>query len=113
LSFVRQLQAILAVRSRYGIATAEQVDVPDVAHPAMLVMVHRLADEAQLQLTVLNFADEDIHSVVSSATLPAGAQISDMFTGSAVGTVDEHGNFPVAMTPYQGMSLLIEPAGGR
>ena len=30
-SFVRQLQAILRVRSHYGIATSRQVDIPDVS----------------------------------------------------------------------------------
>ena len=41
-SFARRLSRIIAVRRRHGIATATQVDVPDVSHRAMLVMVHRL-----------------------------------------------------------------------
>ena len=32
-SFVRQLQAILRVRSHYGIATSRQVDIPEVSTP--------------------------------------------------------------------------------
>ena len=41
---------------RYGIATATQVDIPDVSQRAMLVMVHRLAAGRPLQVTVLNFS---------------------------------------------------------
>src|SRR4029077_9530633 len=41
-SFVRQLQAILRVRSHYGIATSRQIDIPEVSHRGMLVMVHQL-----------------------------------------------------------------------
>ena len=46
---------MLAVRTRYRIATSMQVDVPEVSNKAMLVMVHRL-DTRQLQVTVLNFS---------------------------------------------------------
>ena len=35
-------RAIIEVRRRYGIATATQIDVPDVSHKAELVMVHNL-----------------------------------------------------------------------
>ena len=45
-SFLRQLQAILRVRSHYGIATSRQVDIPEVSHRGMLVLVHELEDEA-------------------------------------------------------------------
>ena len=40
-SFLRQLQAILRVRSHYGIATSRQIDIPEVSHRGMLVMVHQ------------------------------------------------------------------------
>ena len=48
-SFARQLQAILAVRERYGVAISRQIDIPDVSHRGMLVMVHQLADPEQLR----------------------------------------------------------------
>jgi hypothetical protein len=40
-SFLRQLQAILRVRSYYRIATSRQVDIPEVSHRGMLVLVHQ------------------------------------------------------------------------
>ena len=81
-SFARQLQAILAVRKRYGIAVSRQVDVPDVSHRGMLVLVHQLAEPEQLQLTVLNFANEQIAGTVRSEHLLPGSAVTDMFNGT-------------------------------
>ena len=39
-SFANGLRRLLRLRSKYGIASARQIDVPDVAHPGMLVLVH-------------------------------------------------------------------------
>lgn len=107
-SFLRQLRAILRVRSHYGIATSRQIDIPEVSHRAMLVMVHQLEDPQQHQLTVLNFADEPIAGTVRSDTLPPGATVSDMFSGHAFATIDDLHSFAVEMPPHHGMALLVE-----
>ncbi|GAA2865719.1 maltose alpha-D-glucosyltransferase [Pseudonocardia halophobica] len=108
-SFVRQLQAILAVRRHYGIATSRQVDVPDVSHKGMLVLVHELDDPGHLQLTVLNFANEPIWGTVRSEALPSGGQVCNMFNEEPLGTVDDLQSFGVELAPHQGMSLLVRP----
>jgi trehalose synthase len=105
-SFARQLQAILAVRKRHGVAVSRQVDVPDVAHKSMLVMVNQLTDPAELQLTVLNFADETMAGTVRSEWLAPGASIVDCFSGEPVGVVDDLSSFFVELKPYAGRSLL-------
>ncbi|HEV7469533.1 MAG TPA: maltose alpha-D-glucosyltransferase [Pseudonocardia sp.] len=107
-SFLRQLQAILKVRSHYRIAVSRQVDVPDVSHKGMLVLVHQLDDPAQLQLTVLNFANEPIAGTVHSVELPPGAQVSDMFTGEVIAAVDDLRSFTLELEEHQGMSLLVQ-----
>ncbi|MGW0159966.1 maltose alpha-D-glucosyltransferase [Mycobacterium sp. NPDC003323] len=107
-SFLRQLQAILAVRTHFGIATSTQIDIPEVSHRAMLVMVHRLADPAQLQLTVLNFANADIAGTVRSEFLPPQAVVTDMFSGKEIAHVDDLHSFPVEMTAHHGMCLRVE-----
>ena len=73
-SFLRQLQAILTLRSHYGIATSQQIDIPEVSQRGMLVLVHKLADEGRYQLTVLNFANEHVAGTVRSEELPPGAR---------------------------------------
>jgi len=107
-SFLRQLQAILKVRRHYGIATSRQIDIPEVSHRGMLVLVHQLADEGQYQLTVLNFANEHVAGTVRSKKLPPGATVSDMFTGSSLATVDDLHSFAIEMPAHHGMSLLVE-----
>ncbi|HKV20045.1 MAG TPA: maltose alpha-D-glucosyltransferase [Mycobacterium sp.] len=107
-SFLRQLQAILKVREHYGIATSRQIDIPEVSHRGMLVLVHELAGEGRYQLTVLNFADDDVAGSVRSKKLPPGSTVSDMFTGKEITTVDDLHSFSVEMPPHHGMSLLVE-----
>jgi hypothetical protein len=74
----------------------------------MLVLVHQLEDPNQHQLTLLNFANEDIAGTVRSEHLPSGSHVMDMFTGKTVGTVDDLHSFAVEMPPHHGMSLLVE-----
>ncbi|MFP3513906.1 hypothetical protein SB775_30895, partial [Peribacillus sp. SIMBA_075] len=74
-SFASRLRQLLRIRNQWGIATARQVDVPDVAHPGMLVMVHELEtlDEQGLpivQLTVLNMTGTAVDGTVRSEALP-------------------------------------------
>jgi trehalose synthase len=104
-SFASRLRDILAVRSRYGIATSVQVEVPDVPNKAMLVMVHQL-DTSQIQVTVLNFANQFIAGRVKSEHLPPGAAVIDMCTDQVIDEVDREQTFAVSLQPHQGMALL-------
>jgi len=113
-SFLNGLREIL--RRRYGIATARQIDIPDVSHPGFLVLVHALGDDTEWagaqQVTVLNFAREAVAGSVRSELFPPGAAVIDMGTGEQVGDVDNLFAFGIALNGLQGMSLLVErPAG--
>jgi trehalose synthase len=110
-SFARQLQAILAVRERYGIATGTQLEVPEVPDPGLLVLVHQLPDPDRLHLSVLNFSDREISTAVGSALLPPGAAVTDMFTDHRVGTVDTGHRVTVTLEPHQGHALLVQRPG--
>jgi trehalose synthase len=108
-SFASRLRDILAVRTRYSIATAVQVEVPEVSNKAMLVMVHRL-DTRQLQVTVLNFSSQPIAGSVKSQHLAPGAAVIDMSTDQLIAKVDHGHTLAVSLEPHQGMSLLTIPA---
>jgi trehalose synthase len=108
-SFASRLRAIIDIRRRSGVATAVQVDVPQVSHRAELVMVHELGDET-LQITALNFSGEQLAGTVRSEHLPPGATVTDMFTGEEIGAVDDLHSFVLVLGPYRGTSLLIRPA---
>ena len=110
-SFARQLQAILAVRERYGVAVSRQIDIPDVSHKGMLVMVHQLADPEQLQLTVLNFANEAIAGTVRSEHLVPGQRrcgTCSTTPRSPPSTTSRASTSSCARTA--GMALLVCPA---
>lgn len=106
-SFASRLGDILAIRRKYAIATAEQLDIPDVSHKSMLVMVHRLADGEQI--TVLNFSPETIAGSVRSEALTPGSRIVDAVTGVPAGEVDDLHSLYVALQPHEGRALLVIP----
>ena len=107
-SFASGLRRILDVRSKHGIATATQIDVPEVSNKAELIMVHELPDST-LQITALNFSGEAIAGSVRSEHLPGGSRLTDMFTGEELGTVDDLHTFSLSIEPYSGRSLLVSP----
>ncbi|HEU4907673.1 MAG TPA: maltose alpha-D-glucosyltransferase [Propionibacteriaceae bacterium] len=104
-SFARRLAEILAVRKRYGISTAVQLDVPQVSNKAMLVMVHQLIDAEHV--TVLNFSAQPVTGSVHSEHLVPGSVLVDMFTDQQVGEIDDLHTFPISLQPHEGKSLLV------
>jgi trehalose synthase len=113
-SFLSGLKEILRIRGDHGIAIASQVDIPQVGHPSMLVMVHRLDggdrrdESAPLQITVLNFSGETIEGTVRSEWLVPQSTAIDAATGEAVGRVDELQSFSLELGPYAGLFLVLE-----
>jgi len=112
-SFASRLRQLLRIRNRWGIATARQVDVPDVAHPGMLVMVHELEtlDEQGLpvvQLTVLNMTGSPVDGTVRSEALPHRAVVTDAADGGEVGTVDDLASFPLSVPAYGARFLVLK-----
>jgi trehalose synthase len=105
-SFVRQLQRVLAIRSEHNLATAHLEDIPSVAHPGILALLHRLA-ENKLQVTVLNFSSEKLQAPVQSDNLPKGKTVTDMFTGRKLGKISANGDFTISLEPIDGTSVLI------
>jgi len=111
-SFANGLRRIIEVRDSYGIATAKQIDVPEVSNKAELVMVHELGD-GRLQITALNFCGEPVSGSVRSEKLPGGAKLLDMFSGEELGCVDDLHSFSLEIDAYSGRSLLVTPAEDR
>jgi len=114
-SFASELAEVLRIRSTFEIDVATQVDIPDVAHPSMLVMVHRLdagvvdSDDARLQVTVLNFGNETIEGTVRSSALIPRSTVTNAATDELVGKVDDLQSFSVQLEPYAGLFLIIDP----
>ncbi|HEX7215209.1 MAG TPA: maltose alpha-D-glucosyltransferase, partial [Methylomirabilota bacterium] len=71
-SFASQLRAMLRVRAQYRINESEQVAVPAVRAPGLVVMVHRLPRGAGIQVTAVNFARAPVREAVAIEPAPAG-----------------------------------------
>ncbi|WP_018185706.1 maltose alpha-D-glucosyltransferase [Microbacterium sp. 77mftsu3.1] len=113
-SFASRLSAILDLRREYGIATASAVDIPEVAHAGMLVLVHRLDEgmpevDAPLQVTVLNFSAEPIEGTVRSEHLTPQSDVLDAAQGEVVGRVDDLQSFSVSLPAYGARFLVLQP----
>lgn len=105
-SFINALRRVIEIRSSCGLATGIQVDVPAVAHPSMLVMVHELPD-GRHQVTVLNFGAEPVSAAVRSEALPVGAIAHEMVDDVPLGTVSDGHEFPIELGPHEGKSVLV------
>lgn len=105
-SFAMQLKHILKIRETHDIATSHQVDIPDVAHKSLLIMVHELT-ENKMHVTALNFSAETLQTSVTSGYLPVGGPVIDMATDKQLAKVDNHNHFKLALAPFEGKSLLV------
>ncbi|HET7630599.1 MAG TPA: hypothetical protein VFK03_04460, partial [Candidatus Saccharimonadales bacterium] len=79
----------------------------DVSHKGLLVMVHALTS-GDTQITVINFSDEAVSAVISSEALPVEASVTDMMTDEVVARVDQLKSFPLELSAYQGLALLVK-----
>lgn len=107
-SFVSRLRELLHLRGYFAVATTRQVDIPDVAHASMLVMVHEYEQvPGQRQVTVLNFSPEPISGTVISEHLEPGSRLMDMGTGDTLGEVDQLHGFHIELQGHAGLALLV------
>lgn len=112
-SFASQLTELLRVRTEHELHLGTQIDVPDVSHPGILVLVHRLdggdadAEDAPLQVTVLNFALEQVTATVRSHNLPVRHAIIDASTGEEITRVDDLESFTLDLEPLGRAFLLV------
>ncbi len=107
-SFTRQLKGILHIREKYGIATAYQIDVPKPAHKEILILVHRLELNDTLQITVLNFSNTAVSTVITSEHLQPAATVINAFNNQHVAEVSNDHSFSISLKPYEGAALLIK-----
>src|SRR3712207_5951295 len=118
-SFLAGLTAVLDIRRDHAIATATQIDIPHVAQPGMLVMVHRLDGgdrrlaNAPMQVTVLNFSGEAVEGTVHSESLISQSDVLDASTGESIGRVDDLQSFGVSLPAYGGLFLLLRRSEER
>jgi maltose alpha-D-glucosyltransferase/alpha-amylase len=106
-SFISKLQSMLKVRSDINLATAHQLEIPDVLEKPLLVMVHRL-NNGKIQATVLNFSTKPIATNIHSYYFEPGNQATDLFKNTNIGIVGKDKELYVEVEPLGGLCLLFE-----
>ena len=111
-SFASRLSEIIKVRNAHRIDLADLLDIPAVSQSAMLVLIHLLPSSRQ-HVLALNFSNERIWGTVQSAHLLPNSRVTDMFGGwDGETNVDALNSFHLALGPFEGFSLLVEPPLG-
>jgi trehalose synthase len=109
-SFASRLRRIVRMRRQSGIPTAWQLSVPEVADPALLVMIHRLPS-GQIQATALNFSTRPIRGRFASEHFRAGDRVIDLHQNRPIGEVGPRGNVDISLSPHGGILLVLETPG--
>ena len=104
-SFASRLANVLRVRKRNRLDSATLVDVPEVGHKSLLVMVNEL-ETGLTQVTALNFSAEKIEVRIQSDLLPTG-RVFDLSTRRKVGTVDDLKGFNLELPAFAGYALVV------
>ncbi|MBV6286875.1 maltose alpha-D-glucosyltransferase [Pseudomonas aegrilactucae] len=105
-SFASTLKHMLAVRQAYAIAASRQILIPDVANPALLLMVHELPAGKGIQITALNFGAEPLSETLHLPDVSPGAVV-DMINERLEGELSESGEMTINLDAYEGLSLRI------
>jgi len=107
-SFASELRKMLEVRAQYHIHESEQVALPPVRAPGLVVMVHRLPRRAGIQVTAVNFARTPVREAVVIEPAPAGGTITDLLALKVHGKLGAGKRLPLTLGPHEGQVLLIQ-----
>ena len=107
-SFASELRKMLQVRAQYRINESEQVALPAVQAPGLVVMVHRLPRGAGIQVTAVNFARTPVREAVTIEPATAGGTITDLLALKVNGKLGPGKWLPLTLGPHEGRVLLIK-----
>ena len=107
-SFASELRKILRVRAQYRINESEQVALPTVRAPGLVVMVHRLPRGAGIEVTAVNFARTPVREAVAIEPARAAGTITDLLALKVNGKLGPGKRLPLTLGPHEGQVLLIK-----
>lgn len=107
-SFCRQLQKILRVRKLYHLPSAELIDVVDVYHPELLVLLHELPGSSNLQITAINFGQKPLEEILNIDGISGCAAI-DMMDRKPNPPHLQKNSYPLEIGPLSGKVILFQP----
>ncbi len=111
-SFASRVKTMIDVRSQYGIALAERIDLPEVKSKGVVVMVHELPDNKGIQATAINFGREPVKELIDIKAAK-GMSGKDLLTGNDAGKVYASGKYDLSLDALEGKVILFSKAPGN
>ena len=110
-SFASQLARMLRLRSQLRLYAGEVVDVPAVRAKGLFVMVNRLPDSSDLEVTLINFGDSAIDETVAIKGAVPAMRVSNLLeSATPVSAVDAAGGLRVSLKGYEWRALRLTRA---
>jgi trehalose synthase len=108
-SFASQLARMLRVRADLRLYAAQLADVPAVQAKGLLVLVHRLPESPDLEVTAINFGPAPVDETVAIAGAPQNSKAADVLDPKAPAVeVDAGGNLRLSLKGFEGKALRIK-----
>lgn len=107
-SFASQLRRMLQVRSHLRLYAGEVVDVPAVRAKGLFVMVNRLPDSSDLEVTLINFGESSIEETVAIKGAVPAMRVSNLLeSATSAPAVDAAGGLRVTLKGYEWQALRL------
>jgi trehalose synthase len=108
-SFASQLAHMLKVRSDLKLYAGELVDVPAVQAKGLFVLVHKLPDSSDLEITAINFGSAPVEETVAVAGGAPAAQVTDILDPKAPGAqLGADGALRLTLKGFEGKAFRIK-----
>src|SRR5262249_22732034 len=99
---------MLKARSQLRLYAAELVDVPAVQAKGLFVLVHRLPDNGDLEVTAINFGSTPLEEAVTIQGSAHNAEVVDVVDPKATPiAIDASGNLRLSLKGLEGKAFRI------
>jgi trehalose synthase len=108
-SFASQLAHMLKVRADLHLYAAQLADIPPVQAKGLLVLVHKLPANSDLEVTAINFSPSPVDETVAVQDAVRGSQAIDVLDPKAPAVaIDAGGNLRLSLKGFEGKALRIK-----
>ncbi|MGM0440167.1 MAG: maltose alpha-D-glucosyltransferase [Chlamydiota bacterium] len=109
-SFASQLKHIIDVRNSLELAFANQISIPEVKNMGTVMMVHRLTNNIDIEVTALNFGRETAYENLQVDEMQ-NVNVIEMLSNTHEGITSPQGTITIKLEPYEGKVLLLSSKG--
>jgi trehalose synthase len=107
-SFASQLRRMLQVRSALRLYAGEVLDVPAVRAKGLFLMVNRLPDSGDLEVTAINFGGAPVEETVAIKGAVPAMRVSNLLeSGASAPAIDAAGSLRVSLKGHEWQALRL------